>query len=314
MLGIDLGYDTCCAAVFTGEGPRVLRDPENPDALTPAAVAVDLAGKVLAGHAAKKYLAANPDAGVPGFLGDFGRGKSYTFGGRAWTPAQCAEQVFAHLKNLANAEGSAAARTVVAVPAYFNDAQRMEAKEAAQKAGLQVRQLLNRPTAAALAHAFSHPRERRLMLVLEWQARNFDVTVLEMLAQRFEVLAADGALDLDEALLSDARRLGGAIDVPLRRALNSCSRKLDGFDEILLAGPQARVDALNVFLSERHGRKGQALENPGEAVARGAAIYARIADELAALPPAQKESPASGKSGCLLLVMLLAAGAAALLC
>lgn len=312
MLGIDLGYDTCCAAVFTEGGPRVLRDPDSPDGFTPSAVAVDITGKVLVGHAAAKYLAGEPNAGVHGFLGDFGRGKSCTFGGRAWTPAECAEKIFAHLKKLAEAEGCAPSHTVVAVPAYFNDVQRMQVKEAAQKAGLKLRQLLNRPTAVALAHAFAHPRERRAMLVLEWQARNFDVTALEMQAQRFEILASDGAADLGEALLSDPRRLAEALGAPLRRALDYAARKLENFDEILLAGPEARVNALNAVLSERHGREGQALENPGEAVALGAAVYARIADGLAAQAPVP-QTPANKGGGCLLAVLLLAAGAAALL-
>lgn len=145
------------------------------------------------------------------------------------------------------------------------------------------------------------------MLVLEWQARSFDVTALEMQAQRFEVLAADGAVDLGEALLSDPRRLAEALDLPLCRALRSASRTLKTFDEVLLAGPQARVDALKNFLSDRYGREGQALESPGEAVALGAAIYARIADELAAQAPGNKGG------GCLLSVMVLAACAAAFL-
>ncbi|MCZ7645630.1 MAG: Hsp70 family protein [Planctomycetota bacterium] len=313
MLGIDLGASHGRVAVFGATGPRVLEDRDGASAV-PMAVAVDGEGKPVTGQAARKILAERPGAGAEGFLADLGKEKTYAFGGRAWTPAECLALYLQHLARLAEAAlGAPPGPAVIAVPAYFHDGQRQAVKDAALRAGLEFKLLLNEPTAVALAWCFEHPKDRRLVMVLELDARAFDVTLLDMLPERFEVLAADGGKGLGAAELRDGGRVAAALDAPLHRALRQAGKQLKDIEEILLAGGSEHVEALEATLRDRHRRTCAKPSRPEEAVALGAAVFARIAPDAAKLAEAPGAPIVQTKPGCLVLLALgLAALAASL--
>ncbi|MBE7463807.1 MAG: Hsp70 family protein [Planctomycetes bacterium] len=310
MLGIDLGRSEGRIAIFGASGPQIVSDADDADAF-PMAVAMDREGKPRTGHAARKLLLERPEAGVEGFLGALGSKRTFTFGERTWTPTECAALYLSQLAARAESVlGAPPSRTAIAVPAYFNDVQRQAAVDAARHAGLNAVCLVNEPTAVALAWYFRHPKDRSTIAVLDLDDDAFDVTLLDIRPDRYEILSCNGGSGLSG---KDLAKVAAVVDRPLQQALQDAQRTLDAVDDVVLAGGREHVAALQHFLSEHHKRSSATPEHPEQAVALGAAVYARISEALLRPPEAASAPSATAGKGCLVLLLVCFAAAGLLL-
>ena len=204
MIGIDLGTTNSLVAVFENGSSRILAN-EMGEQLTPSAVALSKDKQVLIGRAAKDRLVVEPNAGVTQFKRDMGSKKTYSFGGRTWTPAECSALILREMKRIAEMQlGRNVENVVITVPAYFHDQQRNATLDAAEIAGLKVDRIINEPTAAALAFGYQNPETEKQILVFDLGGGTFDVTLLEIFDGVIEVKASGGVSHLGGEDYTDA--------------------------------------------------------------------------------------------------------------
>ena len=191
IIGIDLGTTNSCVAVMEGGKPTVIANTEGART-TPSVVAFTNNGERLVGEPAKRQAVTNADKTIASIKRDMGTDRGRTIEGKKYSPQQISAMILQKLK--ADAEsylGEKVSEAVITVPAYFNDAQRQATKDAGKIAGLQVKRIINEPTAAALAYGLDNEKEQKIM-VYDLGGGTFDVSIIEIGDGVIEVLATNG--------------------------------------------------------------------------------------------------------------------------
>jgi len=191
IIGIDLGTTNCCVGVMEGGKPTVITNTEGLRT-TPSVVAFTKTGERLVGEAAKRQAVTNAEKTISSIKRDIGTDRGRTIDGKKHSPQQISAMILQKLK--ADAEsylGEKVTDAVITVPAYFNDAQRQATKDAGKIAGLEVKRIINEPTAAALAYGLDNEKEQKIM-VYDLGGGTFDVSIIEIGDGVIEVLATSG--------------------------------------------------------------------------------------------------------------------------
>ncbi|MBR6410458.1 MAG: molecular chaperone DnaK [Clostridia bacterium] len=192
IIGIDLGTTNSCVAVYEGNEPIVIPNPEG-SRTTPSVVAFPKNSKErLVGQSAKRQAITNPDRTFISIKREMGSAYKKTIDDHAYTPQEISAMILQKLKSDAEAYlGQTITEAVITVPAYFTDAQRQATKDAGKIAGLDVKRIINEPTAAALAYGVDKEDNQKI-LVFDLGGGTFDVSLLEIDSGVFEVLATAG--------------------------------------------------------------------------------------------------------------------------
>ena len=191
IIGIDLGTTNSCVAVFEGGEPVVIPNPEGART-TPSVIAFTKTGERIVGQVAKRQAITNPEKTVMSIKRHMGSDYKVDIDGKKYTPQEMSAMVLQKLKADAEAYlGTTVSEAVITVPAYFSDAQRQATKDAGKIAGLEVKRIINEPTAAALAYGIDKENDQKIM-VFDLGGGTFDVSLLEISDGVFEVLATNG--------------------------------------------------------------------------------------------------------------------------
>ena len=193
IIGIDLGTTNSCVAVMEGGSPVVIPNAEG-DRTTPSVVAFKKDGERLVGQVAKRQAVANPDNTVISIKRHMGSDYRVEIMGKKYSPQEISAMILTKLKNDAEAYlGEKVTEAVITVPAYFTDSQRQATKDAGKIAGLEVKRIINEPTAAALAYGLDKgDNKNQKILVYDLGGGTFDISLLEIGDGVFEVLATAG--------------------------------------------------------------------------------------------------------------------------
>ena len=220
IIGIDLGTTNSCVAVMEGGEPVVIANSEGART-TPSVVGFTKTGDRLVGQVAKRQAITNPDNTVSSIKRQMGTDHKVTLNGKEYTPQQVSAMILQKLKADAEAYlGESVTEAVITVPAYFNDSQRQATKDAGTIAGLNVRRIINEPTAAALAYGVDKEDDQKIM-VYDLGGGTFDVSIIEMGDGVTEVLATNGDThlggdDFDQRIIdwmADAFQTENGIDL-----------------------------------------------------------------------------------------------------
>ena len=191
IIGIDLGTTNSCVAVYEGGEPVVIANPEG-SRTTPSVVAFSKTGERMVGQVAKRQAITNPDKTIASIKRHMGTDYKVSIDGKTLTPQEISAMILQKLKADAEAYlGTTVTEAVITVPAYFSDAQRQATKDAGKIAGLEVKRIINEPTAAALAFGMDKEENQKIM-VFDLGGGTFDVSLLEISDGVFEVLATAG--------------------------------------------------------------------------------------------------------------------------
>jgi len=256
--GIDLGTTNSCVAVMEGGEPVVIANPEGMRT-TPSVVGFSKNGERLIGQVAKRQAITNPEGTVSSIKREMGSDYKVTIDGKAYTPQEISAMILAKLKADAEAYlGEKVTEAVITVPAYFNDAQRQATKDAGAIAGLNVKRIINEPTAAALAYGVDKEQDQKIM-VYDLGGGTFDVSIIEMGDGVQEVLATAGnnrlgGDDFDNRIinwLADEFRKDTGIDLRndkmaaqrLKEAAEKAKIELSGVMQTSINLPFITVDA-----------------------------------------------------------------------
>ena len=220
IIGIDLGTTNSCVAVMEGGEPVVIANSEGART-TPSVVGFTKTGDRLVGQVAKRQAITNPENTVASIKRYMGTDHKVTLNGKEYTPQQVSAMILQKLKADAEAYlGETVTEAVITVPAYFNDSQRQATKDAGTIAGLNVRRIINEPTAAALAYGVDKEDDQKIM-VYDLGGGTFDVSIIEMGDGVTEVLATNGDThlggdDFDQRIIdwmADAFQTENGIDL-----------------------------------------------------------------------------------------------------
>ena len=230
VIGIDLGTTNSCVAVMEGGEAVVIPNAEG-NRTTPSVVAFSKTGERMVGQVAKRQAITNPENTVSSIKRQMGTDHKVTLNGKEYTPQQVSAMILQKLKADAEAYlGEPVTEAVITVPAYFNDSQRQATKDAGTIAGLNVKRIINEPTAASLAYGIDKEEDQKIM-VYDLGGGTFDVSILEIDDGVIEVLATAGN-----------NRLGGDdFDQCIMKYLVSEFKKSDGID---LSGDKVAMQRL----------------------------------------------------------------------
>ena len=207
VIGIDLGTTNSCVAVLEGGEPTVIANAEGMRT-TPSVVGFKKDGERLVGETAKRQAVTNPDRTISSIKRHMGENYKVTIDGKDYTPQDISAMILTKLKNDAESYlGEKVTEAVITVPAYFSDAQKQATKDAGRIAGLDVKRIINEPTAASLAYGLDKEEGSHKILVYDLGGGTFDVSILELGDGVFEVLATNGDThlggdDFDEVLMN----------------------------------------------------------------------------------------------------------------
>ena len=191
IIGIDLGTTNSCVAVMEGGQPTVIANTEGART-TPSVVAFTKTGERLVGEPAKRQAVTNADKTISSIKREMGRDYKVTIDDKKYSPQEISAMILQKLKADAEAYlGEKVTEAVITVPAYFNDAQRQATKDAGKIAGLDVKRIINEPTAAALAYGLDNEKEQKIM-VYDLGGGTFDVSIIEIGDGVIEVLSTAG--------------------------------------------------------------------------------------------------------------------------
>ncbi len=219
IIGIDLGTTNSCVAVMEGGEPTVIANAEGART-TPSVVAFSKTGERMVGQVAKRQAITNPDRTIISIKRKMGTADKIKIDDKEYTPEMISAMILSKLKADAEAYlGEKVTEAVITVPAYFNDSQRQATKNAGTIAGLDVKRIVNEPTAAALAYGVDKEKEQKIM-VYDLGGGTFDVSILEIGDGVFEVLATNGNTHLG----------GDDFDERIMNYLVSEFKKSDGID------------------------------------------------------------------------------------
>ncbi len=219
IIGIDLGTTNSCVAVMEGGKPTVIANAEGVRT-TPSIVAFTKTGERLVGEPAKRQAVTNADKTISSIKRHMGSDYKVDIDGKKYTPQEISAMILQKLK--ADAEsylGETVTEAVITVPAYFNDAQRQATKDAGKIAGLDVKRIINEPTAAALAYGLDNEKEQKIM-VYDLGGGTFDVSIIEIGDGVIEVLSTNG----------DTRLGGDDFDNRITQWLIDEFKKAEGVD------------------------------------------------------------------------------------
>ena len=219
IIGIDLGTTNSCVAVMEGGKPTVIANTEGART-TPSVVAFTKTGERLVGEPAKRQAVTNAEKTIASIKRDMGTDRGRTIDDKKYSPQQISAFILQKLK--ADAEsylGEKVSEAVITVPAYFNDSQRQATKDAGKIAGLEVKRIINEPTAAALAYGLDNEKEQKI-LVYDLGGGTFDVSIIEIGDGVIEVLATNG----------DTHLGGDDFDNKLIRWMTDEFKKQEGVD------------------------------------------------------------------------------------
>ena len=219
VIGIDLGTTNSCVAVMEGGEAVVIPNAEG-NRTTPSVVAFSKDGERMVGQVAKRQAITNPDRTISSIKREMGSDHRVTVDGKSYTPQEISAMILQKLKADAEAYlGQTVSEAVITVPAYFTDSQRQATKDAGKIAGLEVKRIINEPTAAALAYGLDKESDQKIM-VYDLGGGTFDVSILEIGDGVIEVLATAGN-----------NRLGGDdFDECIMKWLVSEFKRTDGVD------------------------------------------------------------------------------------
>ena len=207
VIGIDLGTTNSCVAVLEGGEPTVITNAEG-NRTTPSVVGFAKNGERLVGETAKRQAITNPDRTIASIKRHMGEAYDIQIDGKKYTPQDISAMILAKLKTDAESYlGEPVTEAVITVPAYFTDSQKQATKDAGKIAGLEVKRIINEPTAASLAYGLDKDETSQKILVYDLGGGTFDVSILELGDGVFEVLATNGnnklgGDDFDEAVLN----------------------------------------------------------------------------------------------------------------
>ncbi len=191
IIGIDLGTTNSCVAVMEGGQPTVITNTEGART-TPSVVAFTKNGERLVGEPAKRQAVTNAEKTIASIKRDMGTDNGRVIDGKKYSPQQISAMILQKLKaDAENYLGEPVTEAVITVPAYFNDAQRQATKDAGKIAGLEVKRIINEPTAAALAYGLDNENEQKIM-VYDLGGGTFDVSIIEIGDGVIEVLSTNG--------------------------------------------------------------------------------------------------------------------------
>ena len=205
VIGIDLGTTNSCVAVMEGGEAVVIPNAEG-NRTTPSVVAFSKTGERMVGQVAKRQAITNPDRTISSIKREMGTDHKVTIDGKAYTPQEISAMILQKLKSDAEAYlGQTVTEAVITVPAYFTDSQRQATKDAGKIAGLEVKRIINEPTAAALAYGVDKEQSQKVM-VYDLGGGTFDVSILDIDDGVIEVLATAGnnrlgGDDFDECIM-----------------------------------------------------------------------------------------------------------------
>lgn len=191
IIGIDLGTTNSAVAVLEGNEPKIITNPEG-SRTTPSVVAFK-DGEPQVGEVAKRQMITNPNtiASIKSHMGE--EGYTVDVDGKKYTPQQISAMILQYIKGFAEDYlGDTVSEAVITVPAYFNDSQRQATKDAGKIAGLDVKRIINEPTAASLAYGLDKQDKDEKVLVYDLGGGTFDVSVLELGDGVFQVLSTNG--------------------------------------------------------------------------------------------------------------------------
>ena len=230
VIGIDLGTTNSCVAVMEGGEAVVIPNAEG-NRTTPSVVAFSKTGERMVGQVAKRQAITNPDRTISSIKREMGSDYKVNVDGKSYTPQEISAMILQKLKGDAEAYlGQTVSEAVITVPAYFTDAQRQATKDAGKIAGLDVKRIINEPTAAALAYGVDKEESQKVM-VYDLGGGTFDVSILDIDDGVIEVLATAGN-----------NRLGGDdFDQCIMKYLVSEFKKSDGID---LSGDKVAMQRL----------------------------------------------------------------------
>ena len=219
IIGIDLGTTNSCVSVMEGGEAVVIANAEG-NRTTPSVVAFSKSGERMVGQVAKRQAVTNPDRTISSIKREMGSDYKVAIDGKSYTPQEISAMILQKLKADAEAYlGQSVTEAVITVPAYFTDSQRQATKDAGRIAGLDVKRIINEPTAAALAYGVDKEQDQKIM-VYDLGGGTFDVSILEIGDGVIEVLATAGN-----------NRLGGDdFDACIVEYLLSEFKKTDGID------------------------------------------------------------------------------------
>jgi len=190
MIGIDLGTTNSCVAVMEGNEAKVIANAEG--ARTTPSVVAFKDGEIQVGEVAKRQMITNPDT-VASIKRKMGTSEKVKVNNKTYTPQEISAMILQNLKKTAEDYlGYAVTEAVITVPAYFNDAERQATKDAGRIAGLDVKRIINEPTAAALAYGIDKTDKHQTVLVYDLGGGTFDVSILDLAEGTFEVLSTAG--------------------------------------------------------------------------------------------------------------------------
>ncbi len=219
IIGIDLGTTNSCVAVMEGGQPTVIANAEG-SRTTPSVVAFTKTGERIVGESAKRQAVTNSDKTISSIKRHMGTDFRVTIDDKKFTPQEISAMILQKLKADAEAYlGEKVTEAVITVPAYFNDAQRQATKDAGKIAGLDVKRIINEPTAAALAYGLDNEKEQKIM-VYDLGGGTFDVSIIDIGDGVIEVLATNG----------DTRLGGDDFDERITRYLIDEFKKQEGID------------------------------------------------------------------------------------
>ncbi len=192
IIGIDLGTTNSCVAVMEGGEPTVITNAEG-SRTTPSVVAFQKDGSRVVGQTAKRNAVANPTKTVISIKRHMGSDYKVDIDGKKYSPQEISAMILTKLKNDAESYlGEKVTEAVITCPAYFSDAQRQATKDAGRIAGLDVKRIINEPTAAALAYGLDKDGKGQKVMIYDLGGGTFDVSILEIEDGTFEVLATNG--------------------------------------------------------------------------------------------------------------------------
>ena len=207
VIGIDLGTTNSCVAVLEGGEPVVIANAEG-NRTTPSVVGFAKNGERLVGETAKRQAITNPDRTIASIKRHMGENHKVTIDGKDYTPQDISAMILTKLKNDAESYlGEKVTEAVITVPAYFSDAQKQATKDAGRIAGLDVKRIVNEPTAASLAYGLDKEGGEHKILIYDLGGGTFDVSILELAEGMFRVMATNGDThlggdDFDQVILN----------------------------------------------------------------------------------------------------------------
>ena len=206
IIGIDLGTTNSCVAVIEGGEPIIIPNAEG-NRTTPSVVAFAKDGERLAGETAKRQAITNPDNTIMSIKREMGKDYKKNIDGKDYTPQDISAMILQKIKaDVESYLGETVTDAVITVPAYFTDSQRQATKDAGEIAGLNVKRIINEPTAAALSYGMDKDEGQHKIMVFDLGGGTFDVSILELGDGVFEVLSTRGnnrlgGDDFDQALI-----------------------------------------------------------------------------------------------------------------